>query len=319
MPGNAGFFTKKDGECMAPETDKDWRQEKISVTCCSQSGSASRPDCKSGVTFKQAQEHCQGKGLDLCTADQVPKAIGKGCGFDWFATWTLDTCQIPTPPPPPPTPSPPPAPDFPGWLGGAMKAACCKQHAHSVEAGAEGSFVATLGGGVTLGFGYDSGDFGNCLAKAQWYKSICLGGGVDLGVDAAVYNGWWFNFKDINGYSKVMSGNAAAIFGAGGGVILGTAGKGVIGAFHSLHVGVGVDVSVVECWADPISDEYHVTTNCFEDPEASGAAIGSLVAGHTGAVVGGAIGSGIEKLGEKGKEFGEKITDPDNWDPRNWR
>lgn len=215
-----------------------------------------------------------------------------------------------------------------------MKAACCKQHAHSVEAGAEGSFIATLGGSVILGFGYDSGNFGNCLAKAQWYKSICLGGGVDLGADAAVYNGWWFNFKNINGYSKVISGNAAAVFGAGGGVIMGDVGKGVIGAFHSLHLGVGADASVVECWTDPISDEYHVTTNCFTDPEASGAAIGSIVAehiaspvaGHAGAVIGGAIGSGIKHIGEGAKDigegakdFGEKFTDPDNWDPRKWR
>ena len=57
---------------------------------------ASRPGCKSGKTYEEAQEICKNNRMRLCTASEVKKDIGAGtgCMFDLHLVWTSDTCKM---------------------------------------------------------------------------------------------------------------------------------------------------------------------------------------------------------------------------------
>lgn len=67
----------------------------IAVTCCDESGDASRPGCVSGLSYTNATAHCQSHGLRLCTLAewQSNSTTFSGCAFDHHPNWLLDPCE----------------------------------------------------------------------------------------------------------------------------------------------------------------------------------------------------------------------------------
>jgi len=91
---------RKRPECLPisaqfSETSNKWGN-KLGVACCDDSGTGSRPDCLSGVTFDQANAKCQSEGLRLCTRNEIEegKARGTGCNFDAYLQWTSTPCDV---------------------------------------------------------------------------------------------------------------------------------------------------------------------------------------------------------------------------------
>jgi len=91
---------RKRPECLPissqfSETSNKWGN-KLGVACCDDSGTGSRPDCLSGVTFNQANAKCQSEGLRLCTRNEIEegKARGTGCNFDAYLQWTSTPCDV---------------------------------------------------------------------------------------------------------------------------------------------------------------------------------------------------------------------------------
>merc|ERR1719204_584352 len=107
--GNRAYVNHHSGnkppECLPisaqySESSNDWGN-KLGVACCNDSGTGSRPDCLSAVTFDEANAKCQSKGLRLCTRNEIEegKAEGTGCSFDAYLQWTSTPCGY-TPPEP---------------------------------------------------------------------------------------------------------------------------------------------------------------------------------------------------------------------------
>ena len=68
----------------------------LSVTCCDDASTGSRPGCVSRVDFQTAYKHCEDQGLRLCTADEIKSGSGErtGCGFDDKLIWTSTSCEL---------------------------------------------------------------------------------------------------------------------------------------------------------------------------------------------------------------------------------
>ena len=68
----------------------------LSVTCCDEESTGSRPGCVSSVDFQTAYTHCEDQGLRLCTADEIKSGSGErtGCGFDDKLIWTSTSCEL---------------------------------------------------------------------------------------------------------------------------------------------------------------------------------------------------------------------------------
>jgi len=102
--GNQAYLNHHSGnkppECLPisaqySESSNDWGN-KLGVACCNDSGTGSRPDCLSAVTFDEANAKCQSKGLRLCTRNEIEegKAEGTGCSFDAYLQWTSTPCDV---------------------------------------------------------------------------------------------------------------------------------------------------------------------------------------------------------------------------------
>jgi len=68
----------------------------IGVTCCNEKGVGSRPECKTGreLTYDEALDVCESKGLRICTMEETAAGVGagKGCQYDHTMVWTSDPC-----------------------------------------------------------------------------------------------------------------------------------------------------------------------------------------------------------------------------------
>ena len=68
----------------------------VTVTCCDDASTGSRPGCVSKVDFITALTQCENLGLRLCTADEIKAGSGEatGCGFDDKLAWTSTSCEL---------------------------------------------------------------------------------------------------------------------------------------------------------------------------------------------------------------------------------
>merc|ERR1719253_2116958 len=94
----------KENTCAADDATKtDAKNEygdSIGVACCNAAGTkGSRPGCKKSVPWEDAKQHCESKGLRLCSVAEVEKGLAKGtgCMFDAYLQWTSDSCEASSP------------------------------------------------------------------------------------------------------------------------------------------------------------------------------------------------------------------------------
>lgn len=94
--------------------------EAAGLTCCSAyTRTATRPGCRSGLSWAEAKAACKAKGMELCSKASLQYGLGKGAGcpeLDGIAMWTSEECVVSPLQVPPATPAPTPSPPAEGWV-----------------------------------------------------------------------------------------------------------------------------------------------------------------------------------------------------------